>query len=69
MTLLGLVYNVYGENHSPAIVADSLKVFRRELGQYGFPKKVVLLPDIRETRAVRWDTLLSGRDDAINSGG
>ncbi len=71
MTLLGLVYNVYGDKHSPAIVADSLKVFRRELRRYGFPEKVVLLPDIKETRAVRWDTLfsaLSGREVAINDG-
>ncbi|XOF32355.1 MAG: dethiobiotin synthase [Candidatus Electrothrix sp. YB6] len=61
MTLLGLVYNVYeGDKHSPAIVADSLKVFRRELGRYGFPEKVALLPDIKETRAVCWDSLLSG---------
>ncbi|MCI5221778.1 MAG: ATP-dependent dethiobiotin synthetase BioD [Candidatus Electrothrix sp. AR4] len=60
MNLLGLVYNVYGDDHSPEIVVDSLHVFRKELGRYGFPEKVVLLPDIKETRSVHWETLLEG---------
>ncbi|MCI5147207.1 MAG: dethiobiotin synthase, partial [Candidatus Electrothrix sp. AR3] len=44
--------------HSPEIVVDSLQIFKQALGQYGFPEKVVLLPDIRESRAVYWDLLL-----------
>jgi dethiobiotin synthetase len=58
MKLLGLVYNLYGADHSPEIVADSLQVFRRSLGRYGFPEKIVLLPDIKETRSAHWDILL-----------
>ncbi len=59
MDLLGLVYNIYGNDHTPEIVADSLKIFQTALGRYGFRKKVVLLPDIKESRSVHWDGLLS----------
>ncbi len=57
MKLLGLVYNLHG-NHPPAIVHDSLRVFQDALGKYGFPEKIVLLPDLKESRSVSWDTLL-----------
>ncbi len=60
MLLLGLVYNLHG-NHSPEIVSDSLQVFRQALGRYGFPEKVILLPDTRESRSVNWNRLLDYR--------
>ncbi len=59
MKLLGLVYNLYGTGYRPEIVTDSLGIFQRSLRRYGFPKKVVLLPDIRETRSINWDVLLT----------
>lgn len=59
MSLLGLVYNLHGK-HRPEIVADSLQVFRQALEHYDFPKRVVLLPDIRESRSVNWGRLLQG---------
>ena len=65
MTLLGLVYNVYGKN-SPEIVSDSLRVFKDALKRYGFPKKIVLLPDIKESRSIHWDALFS---EKVNGGG
>ncbi|MCI5210659.1 MAG: dethiobiotin synthase, partial [Candidatus Electrothrix sp. ATG2] len=59
MELLGLVYNVHGDDYAPEIVADSLKVFREALSRYGFPEKIVLLPDIKESRSAHWGTLFS----------
>ena len=56
--LLGLVYNLHGR-HLPEIVSDSLKVFKQALKQAGFPEKVVLLPDMKESRSTNWDLLLS----------
>ncbi|MEA2114944.1 MAG: dethiobiotin synthase [Thermodesulfobacteriota bacterium] len=58
MDLLGLVYNLYG-NHPREIVTDSLKIFKQSLSRYGFPEKVVILPDINESRSTNWDILLS----------
>ena len=58
MRLLGLVYNLHG-NHPPEIVSDSLRFFRDALAKYGFPEKIVLLPDLKESRAANWDLLLS----------
>lgn len=58
MNLLGLVYNIHGKGYAPEIVSDSLKLFKEALGRYGFPDKVLLLPDIKESRAVHWDILL-----------
>ena len=60
LELLGLVYNIHGNDYSPEIVADSLKVFREALSRYGFPEKVVLLPDIKESRSAPWGALFSG---------
>ena len=57
MELLGLVYNIYGKQHSPEIVSDSLSIFRKYLGHYGFPEKIVLLPDMKESCSVHWETL------------
>ena len=58
MQLLGLVYNLHGD-HPREIVTDSLKIFKQALGRYGFPEKVVLLPDINESRSSNWDVLLA----------
>ena len=58
MRLLGLVYNLHG-SHPLEIVNDSLRVFRDALAKYGFPEKIVLLPDFKESRAVNWNALLS----------
>lgn len=57
MKLLGLVYNLHG-SHPPEIVRDSLRFFRDSLGRYDFPEKVVLLPDLNESRPVNWDVIL-----------
>jgi dethiobiotin synthetase len=57
MRLLGLIYNLHG-SHPPEIVRDSLRVFRDALDRYSFPDKIVLLPDLRESRAVNWDAVL-----------
>lgn len=62
MRLLGLVYNLHG-SHPPEIVNDSLRVFRDAMGRYGFPDKVVLLPDTKESRSVNWDLLLNAAVD------
>ncbi len=57
MQLMGLVYNLHGE-HPREIVTDSLKMFKLFLGRYGFPKKIVILPDINESRSTNWSILL-----------
>ncbi len=57
INLLGLVYNLYGD-HPLEIVKDSLQVFRRVLPHYGFPAKVLMLPDTGESRNVNWKILL-----------
>jgi dethiobiotin synthetase len=72
MDLLGLVYNVHGTGYHPKIVTDSLRIFRAALSRYGFPEKIVLLPDIKESRSAHWDALFSespDRSGAINGGG
>ena len=57
MQLSGLVYNLHG-NHPVEIVMDSLKIFKQYLKSYGFEEKVLLLPDINESRSTNWDILL-----------
>ncbi len=57
INLLGLVYNLHGD-HPREIVTDSLKMFKQALDRYGFPVKVVLLPNIDESRSTNWDVLL-----------
>jgi len=57
MQLSGLVYNLHGD-HPREIVTDSLKMFKQFLIRYGLPEKVVLLPDINESRSTNWDILL-----------
>ncbi|WPD24982.1 MAG: dethiobiotin synthase [Candidatus Electrothrix scaldis] len=59
MELLGMVYNIYGNDYTPEIVSDSLRVFKDALKRYGFPERIVLLPDIKESRSARWDILFS----------
>lgn len=51
--LLGLVYNVYGEN-PVEIVRDSKRVFERALLNYGFSCPLLLLPDFHESRSINW---------------
>lgn len=60
LQLLGLVYNLHG-NHPREIVTDSLQMMKQGLSRYGFAEKVVLLPDINESRSSNWNVLL---DDA-----
>lgn len=55
--LLGLVYNLHG-NHPPEIVQDTLHECKKALGDYGFAPRVVLLPDMKESTAVAWNTIL-----------
>jgi dethiobiotin synthetase len=58
MELLGMVYNLHGD-HPREIVTDSLKMFKQYLVRCGFPEKVVILPDINESRSSNWDILLN----------
>jgi len=58
MELLGMVYNLHGD-HPREIVTDSLKIFKRYLVRCGFPEKIVILPDINESRSSNWDILLN----------
>lgn len=60
MKLLGLACNLYDDHssdHSKEILMDSLQLFREQLGAYGFPQKVVLVPNMRESCSTNWDTL------------
>ena len=57
MQLLGIVYNLYG-NHPPEIVRDSLQVFKQALTRYGFPEKIMIMPDMKESRAGNWDMFM-----------
>jgi len=57
--LLGLVYNLHG-NNPVEIVRDSLQVFKQALLTYGFTSPTLLLPDYTETRSVNWQPLLAG---------
>ena len=51
--LLGLVYNLYGDN-PVQIVRDSRRVMERALRDYGFSCPLLLLPDYHESRNVNW---------------
>ena len=51
--LLGLVYNLHG-NNPVEIVRDSRQVMERALRDYGFSCPIVLLPDYHESRSVNW---------------
>jgi dethiobiotin synthetase len=59
INLLGLVYNLHG-NNPLEIVRDSLQVFKQALLTYGFTCPTLLLPDYKETRAINWQPLLAG---------
>jgi dethiobiotin synthetase len=55
--LCGLVYNLFGD-HPKEIVQDTLKECRQALTDYDFKETVVLMPDIRESSAAAWQSLL-----------
>ena len=57
--LLGLVYNLHGEN-PVEIVRDSRRVMERALKNYGFSCPLVLLPDYHESRSVNWRSVVDG---------
>lgn len=59
INLLGMVYNLHGD-HPLEIVKDSLQVFRRALPDYGFPARVLMLPDTKESMSANWQMLLDG---------
>lgn len=61
INLLGMVYNLHGD-HPVEIVKDSLQVFRQALPEYGFPARVLMLPDIRESKGGNWRMLIDGMD-------
>jgi len=55
--LLGLVYNLHGENPI-AIVRDSRQYLKQALERLGFKAPLLLLPDHRESRSTNWQRLL-----------
>lgn len=55
--LLGIVYNLHG-NHPREIVTDTLACIKQALKLYGFANKVLLMPDISESRSLNWDLLI-----------
>lgn len=57
ITLLGLVYNLHGDTPRE-IVRDSLAIFRSAMPRYGFPPRIILLPDSSESRSTNWNPLL-----------
>ena len=57
--LLGLVYNLYGDDPAQ-IVRDSRRVMERALKNYGFSCPLVLLPDYHESRSVNWRSVVDG---------
>ena len=56
--LLGLVYNLHG-NHPKEIVQDTLHECKIALAEYGFAPRLVLIPDMRESTAAAWETILA----------
>ncbi|HHD56598.1 MAG TPA: ATP-dependent dethiobiotin synthetase BioD [Desulfobulbaceae bacterium] len=57
--LLGLVYNLYGDNPLE-IVRDSRQVMERAVRTYGFSCPILLLPDYTESRSLNWQPVLDG---------
>ncbi len=57
INLLGLVYNLYG-NHPIEIVKDTMSLFKQKLSVYGWQDRVVIMPDIKETRNINWGVLI-----------
>ncbi len=55
--LLGLVYNLYGDN-PVEIVRDSRRVMERALKDYGFSCPILLLPDYHESRSINWRSVV-----------
>lgn len=58
ISLLGLVYNLYGD-HPKEIVQDTLLECRAALAAYGFAQTIVLVPDTRESTAAAWQVLVA----------
>ncbi|MBV5317302.1 MAG: ATP-dependent dethiobiotin synthetase BioD [Desulfobulbaceae bacterium] len=56
--LLGLVYNLHGD-HPREIVQDTLHECRKALTDYGYADHLIIVPDIRESTAAAWQTLVS----------
>lgn len=56
--LLGLVYNLYGD-HPREIVQDTLHESRKALADCGFADTLVIVPDIKESSAVAWQTIVT----------
>ncbi|MGI6656720.1 MAG: dethiobiotin synthase [Desulfobulbus sp.] len=54
---LGLVYNLFGQ-HPREIVQDTLAECHKALVHYGFADTVVIVPDVRESSAAAWQTLV-----------
>ncbi|MBM9536699.1 dethiobiotin synthase [Desulfobulbus alkaliphilus] len=67
ITLCGLVYNLFGD-HPKEIVQDTLKECRQALTSYGFKETIVLMPDIRESSAAAWQSLLPSASNPGTSG-
>lgn len=66
MGLLGLVYNLHG-SHPMEIVRDTLRECRCALKDCGFADRIVLLPDIRESSAANWQTILKPLQASLHS--
>jgi dethiobiotin synthetase len=68
ISLLGLVYNLYGE-HPKEIVQDTLLECRKALADYGFKQNLVIVPDIRESSAASWQILADAAREHADSQG
>ncbi len=55
--LLGLVYNLYGDNPFE-IVRDSRRMMERALREYGFSCPLLLMPDYHESRSLNWQPVV-----------
>lgn len=66
MTLLGLVYNLHGD-HPREIVYDTLQECRRALKAYGFDENLVLFPDLKESTAVGWQSIVTAAEHYLTS--
>lgn len=55
--LLGLVYNLHGDTPRE-ILQDTLRECKQGLKTYGFPQTLIMMPDLKESRATNWSVLL-----------
>ncbi len=58
MRLAGLVYNLYGDTPTE-IVRNTFTTLKEALARYGFARRILLLPDTRESTSINWKTLLN----------